>query len=115
MNTIFHIWRIWLVDFLNKKFICIVTGNTVPTNVCAAGYFCTLSASTSTPTDVTTGNICPAGRYCEAGSITGVGCPQGTFSNMTGLTNSSECTQCTPGYYCGTTGLTAESGQCSAG
>lgn len=90
-------------------------GNTQPTGQCTAGYFCTLSASNSTPTDGTTGDICPAGRYCETGSITGQGCPVGTFSNTQGLTNSSECTQCTPGYYCGTIGLTTETGLCSSG
>ena len=92
-----------------------ILGNTQPTDVCAPGHFCTLSAQSATPTDGVTGNICPAGRYCEAGSITGVGCPRGTFSNTQGLTNSSEYTQCTPGYFCGTTGLTSESGQCVAG
>ena len=45
----------------------------------------------------------------------GTHCPVGTFSNRQGLQNSSECDACTPGYYCGQTGLTAESGTCWAG
>lgn len=44
-----------------------------------------------------------------------MGCPVGTFSNQAGLKSSSECTNCTGGYYCGSTGLTVESGLCHAG
>lgn len=90
-------------------------GNTEPSGPCSPGYFCTSGAYNSTPTDGVTGNICPAGKYCESGSITGTGCPVGTFSATLGLKNSTECTDCTPGYYCGTTGLTAVSGTCWAG
>lgn len=92
-----------------------ITGNTDSVTQCSAGYYCTSGAYNSTPTDGTTGNICPPGRYCEVGSITGVGCPVGTFSNQAGLKSSSECTNCTGGYYCGSTGLTVESGLCHAG
>ena len=91
------------------------SGNTASVTQCSAGYYCTSGAYNSTPTDGTTGNICPMGRYCEVGSITGVGCPVGTFSNQAGLQSSSECTNCTGGYYCGSTGLTVETGLCHAG
>ena len=90
-------------------------GNTVPSGQCAAGYYCTQGANSSTPTDGVTGNICPAGKYCEIGSITGTGCPKGTFSSLTGLTNATECEDCTGGYYCSTEGLTTVTGTCWAG
>ena len=90
-------------------------GNTEPSGLCTAGYYCTQSASNSTPTDGLTGNICPAGKYCETGSIAGAGCPVGTFSDTEGLTAALECQNCTGGYYCGTVGLTAETGTCWAG
>ena len=90
-------------------------GNTEPSGLCTAGYYCTQGASNSTPTDGVTGNICPAGKYCEIGSIAGAGCLVGTFSNTEGLTTASQCQNCTGGYYCGTVGLTAETGTCWAG
>ena len=44
---------------------------------------------------------CPVGYYCAQGTgITGLPCPVGTFSNTTGLTTASLCTNCTAGTYC---------------
>lgn len=40
------------------------------------------------------------GTYCPEGSITPTACGPGTFSSSTGNTNSSQCFDCTPGYYC---------------
>ncbi|RUS80923.1 hypothetical protein EGW08_011304, partial [Elysia chlorotica] len=94
---------------------CLGEGNTSPSGPCTAGHYCTQGAYTSTPTDGMTGDICPAGQFCVEGSITGQGCPVGTFSTRTGLTNSSECELCTPGHYCGITGLTAVSNTCWGG
>ncbi|PIK48634.1 putative multiple epidermal growth factor-like domains protein 11, partial [Apostichopus japonicus] len=94
---------------------CMGEGNTAPSDVCAAGHYCTQGADSATPTDGTTGDICPPGRYCEPGSITGDKCPKGSYSNQTGLTIAPECWNCTAGYYCGRTGLTKESGPCWAG
>ena len=34
----------------------------------------------------------------------GVDCPVGTYGHREGLTAESECTPCTAGYYCETTG-----------
>ena len=50
---------------------CETPGLVLPTGDCAAGYYCTLGASTSTPTDGLTGNVCPLGHYCEVGSTDG--------------------------------------------
>ena len=45
---------------------------------------------------------CPAGSYCPLGTSNDNEylCPAGTFSNTTGLWNETQCTPCTPGYYC---------------
>ena len=60
---------------------------------------------------------CPPGSYCPEGTRfdTEFLCPNGTYSNNYSLKNVSECTQCTPGYYCGTAGLTEPTGKCREG
>ena len=42
-------------------------------------------------------------------------CPIGKFSNKTGNTQVTDCTDCTQGYYCETEGLTAPTGPCAEG
>ena len=42
-------------------------------------------------------------------------CPAGTFSNATGNAVAGDCTDCTQGQYCETTGLTEPTGPCDAG
>lgn len=83
--------------------------------MCDAGYVCTSGANSSRPTDGVTGYICPPGSYCPQGSRQETNCPKGTFSNKIGLGNVTECEDCTPGTYCLVDGLTAPSGNCSAG
>jgi len=78
-------------------FYCGSAGLTYPTGDCDAGFYCTLSANTSTPTDGVTGDICPAGFYCEIGSGVPIACPNGTYMNTTGA---SACITCPAGYYC---------------
>ena len=46
---------------------------------CSAGYFCSSEASTPTPQDATTGDVCPKGRYCPQGSQQGEPCPRGAW------------------------------------
>lgn len=53
-------------------------------------------------------------------SIQGTGidwqaCPAGTYGSNTRLVNETECSLCDGGKYCGTTSLTAPSGDCTAG
>lgn len=75
--------------------------------VCPAGYYC--GSGTSVPT------ICPAGKYCAESTSTPASCPAGTYFPNTGATRESDCYECTPGYYCATSGLTSVTGQCTAG
>ncbi|CAN0543877.1 unnamed protein product, partial [Ectocarpus sp. 8 AP-2014] len=58
---------------------------------------------------------CPIGRYCETGTDVPTNCPVGTYGAQTGLGFESECTACTPGYFCAETGLTAVEGPCAEG
>ena len=83
---------------------------------CNPGYFCTAGAESATPSgSYGTSGICPAGSFCLAATVYPDPCPQGTFSNTTGLTMSSQCTPCSFGKYCGSTGLTEPTGDCDAG
>lgn len=82
---------------------------------CPAGFYCV-------PEEVVQGNsstghrLCPRGFYCPVGTGRNwTACPPGTFSNELGLEELNQCTQCTGGYYCDATNLTAPSGPCSPG
>lgn len=62
---------------------CDQTGLAKPTFECREGFYCTLEASVSNPTDNRTGNVCPKGYYCPRGSSVPMSCPIGTFLNST--------------------------------
>lgn len=61
--------------------------------------------------------ICPAGYFCEEGiKLKEEGrCPKGTFSDITGLANISQCSACPSGKFCSDVGLTKPSGTCQEG
>jgi hypothetical protein len=67
--------------------------------------------------NTTTPVVCPQGSYCPSGTryANEFLCPNGTYSNVTGLTHVANCTACTPGYYCGSRGLKAPTDKCTAG
>ena len=96
-------------------YYCASEGLTSPTDLCGAGHFCSLGASVPIPSDGTTGDICPLGHFCLEGSQQGQPCPAGTFNNITGLQQASQCRPCSPGKYCSSNGLTAPTGDCSPG
>ncbi|XP_050777455.1 signal peptide, CUB and EGF-like domain-containing protein 3 [Gopherus flavomarginatus] len=86
---------------------------------CPAGRFCgpevqiqdhkeTFSHGTIKPAD------CPAGYYCLSGTKAAkqYPCPEGTFSNQTGLSNSKDCRPCPGGKFCADAGLLTPSGPC---
>jgi hypothetical protein len=77
---------------------------------CPSGYYCPDSAMTTYED-----TLCPIGNYCPAQSQHPSRCPIGTFSNDVGLSMQSQCVQCTPGSYCGSSGLHQVSGPCDAG
>lgn len=60
---------------------------------------------------------CRTGHYCPKGDVNAwpVPCPVGTFNEFFGLTQESECQQCTAGYYCIPSGLSWPAGPCPGG
>ena len=90
---------------------------TAVTGRCDAGYYCTSGSDTATPDTGNTGvaGPCPTGHYCGQQTTTPDPCPRGTYNNQTKLTAQSQCTDCSYGKYCGSTGLTEPTGDCYAG
>ncbi|NXU76321.1 AB24G protein, partial [Oreotrochilus melanogaster] len=77
---------------------------------CFPGWFCSQPAQSS-PEE------CPAGFYCLPGTkaATQYPCPEGTYSNQTGLGNPRECKPCPGGTFCASAGLSSPSGPCFPG
>ena len=88
---------------------CDTPGIVEETDVCAPGYFCSGGAENAFWEE------CPLGYFCPQQSQSPEPCPQGTFSNVSGLMNPSECLDCTPGTYCLSEGLTEPTGSCNQG
>ena len=67
--------------------------------ICPAGFFCL-------PIDEKVNGslsyfICPKGYYCPEGTGANISrCPPGTWSNIFGLKQESECLKCPPGQFC---------------
>jgi hypothetical protein len=85
-------------------FYCDNPGSNNMTEECNEGYYCLGNATTPNPTDGVTGDVCPAGFFCEKGSKKPAPCPSGTYMNKTGGT---KCLDCPPGYQC-TRGVAAD-------
>lgn len=83
---------------------CAGYGNIDPDANCSARYYCAGNASTATPVDGVTGDVCPVGHYCPLGTPQPIPCDPGTY---TITTLNEECLACTPGHYC-ITGTTPE-------
>ncbi|XP_032305021.1 zonadhesin-like isoform X2 [Coturnix japonica] len=96
-------------------FYCNASGLSMPSGECTAGFYCKGGAVLPNPTDDVTGNICPVGSYCTAGSAEPKLCPAGTFSSLPGRRTLSECQPCPSGFYCEGPGLSAPTGECWEG
>ena len=57
------------------------------------------------------------GHYCPEGTAASITnpCPAGTFAPNLQTEREVDCTDCTPGSYCETTGLDAPTGECNGG
>lgn len=94
---------------------CDSPGLVAPRGPCRAGHFCLSGATSPAPVSQMGAGECPSGSYCPFGSSAPIPCPVGTFSNITGLRNISECIPCSPGYFCQSLGLTLPEGICASG
>ncbi|XP_063762752.1 SCO-spondin isoform X2 [Eleginops maclovinus] len=94
---------------------CPSVGLSEPAGPCNAGYWCREGASSPSPLDGRSGSLCPPGQYCPSGTTAPMACPEGSWSNSSGLRNQEDCQLCLGGFYCDSAGLTKPSGLCSGG
>ncbi len=62
--------------------------------------------------DVNVGGPCPVAHYCPVGTWSPVACPPGSYNNLTGKAN---CTECPEQYYCPSQTDTFEQYPCPEG
>lgn len=121
---------------------CGVAGQSAPTGPCDEGFYCVSGANVSSPTygfesgytcsiagwgdgdcpgddgNSTvpgTGDICPPGHFCPAGSPNPLQCPPGTFNPAYGRSqNTSGCQPCTPGFTCPDSATVSPTVPCAA-
>ena len=62
---------------------------------CPAGYYCNNVAITSFKK-----YPCPKGQYCNSRTLAPTNCPSGTYRNLTGGRQQSDCSACPAGFYC---------------
>ena len=66
---------------------------------CTAGYFCSLSSTSATPSSADPfGGPCTAGNYCPAGAVREIPCPPGQYCQ--GANRDSPNANCSAGYFC---------------
>lgn len=64
-----------------------------------SGFYCNQSAFLHSPTDGTTGNICPTGYYCPTGNTAAIACPMGYYLDVIMSSALSNCKICTAGRF----------------
>jgi hypothetical protein len=82
------------------NFYCPTLGQTQvdPAQTCAKGFMCYGGAYRPEPTDLTTGDICPKGFWCDTGAATE--CTAGNYGVFQGAYDIGVCAPCEKGYYC---------------
>ncbi|XP_038634721.1 multiple epidermal growth factor-like domains protein 6 [Scyliorhinus canicula] len=92
---------------------CGSTGLIKPSGLCDPGFFCLAAATTPTPLDSDdTGGLCPVSHYCSSGTVQPMGCPAGTYNNLSGQ---ARCFPCALGYFCPENTTTYSDFPCPAG
>ncbi|XP_077105722.1 uncharacterized protein LOC143764221 isoform X2 [Ranitomeya variabilis] len=76
---------------------CNSSGLSIPSGLCAPGYYCSGGAEISTPVDGLSGGLCPHGHFCLSGSSIPILCSPGSYMMRSGAT---ECDVCPAGKYC---------------
>ena len=74
-----------------------------------------MNATTATPTDGITGDVCPVGHFCPMGSSDKTPCPTGTYLEVIQQDEEMDCKDCPLGDYCPGVGREWPIGNCSAG
>ena len=92
-------------------FYCAEEGADSPTGLCDAGFICTGGDDNPQPV----GGECPAGGYCERGSVAAKSCNGGFYNPSTGKSTIFDCVQCPPGEYCAGDGGQAPTDYCADG
>ena len=88
---------------------CDMVSLAYPAGECDPGFYCPNGSASRTEKE------CPSGYYCGKGSARPDACPSGTFLPSTKAFNQSQCLNCTAGWYCNDTGLSAPNGECESG
>jgi hypothetical protein len=93
---------------------CIAATAAKPTaSPCLASFFCPYGAtaadgySSDYVFGLSAAGLCPAGYYCEEGTIAPTPCPIGKFRATSGGAALTDCAVCTAGWYCDELGMTA--------
>ena len=92
---------------------CSGTALVAPTGLCNSGFTCLSGSVSPSPSGLgwkqgeiqalqaITGNaVCPAGSFCESGSVLPVSCPAGTLRSTSQARSLSDCLSCNAGRYC---------------
>ena len=67
-------------------------GTSICAGACPASFYCP-TAKTLQPI------LCPAGYYCPVSTVNAIACAKGTFGATPGLSQASDCTAVSPGYW----------------
>lgn len=97
---------------------CAIPGLNRTSGSCTAGYSCPPRSTNAFGGDGTLNILarpCPPGNYCPTGTAVPYPCGPGTYQPLTSATGRTYCLYCPPGQYCGSSGLTLPTGNCSAG
>ena len=84
-------------------------------NNCYAGFYCDRGSPQPDPISKVYGEICPAGSYCPEGASSPQPCDAGYYNPNPGAKASSDCAQCTPGFYCLGDNSASPTGPCKGG
>jgi hypothetical protein len=78
----------------SSGYYCPTRGQAFAVDECPLGYYCD---SRATKPDWYT---CPISKFCPSGTGVPLDCPDGTYLNTGLALDYTDCTPCTPGYYC---------------
>ncbi|ESO92000.1 hypothetical protein LOTGIDRAFT_73113, partial [Lottia gigantea] len=88
-----------------EGYYCFLNSTDYLDKPCPVGHYCPANTERPDQFPCSPGTFNPAEKQtnktaCLSSTFTPAFCPNGTYSNQTGLVKSSDCSQCLPGYYC---------------